>query len=279
MAMLGAALLVAACQGGTSAISHPRGGNELVLRIETGGGFVPPSFMVGRIPELSVFGDGRVIVLGPQIAIFPGPALPNLVTFRLSEEGLQALLENARAAGLLGADAQYDYPGIADAGTTTFTVVAEGRRHVVSAYALFEGGPMDDQLDPDVLRARAALSAFQERALDMRSWLGQAIVEPDSAYRYESLRVFVSAAEPQEPAEIEPNFVDWPLAAPLATFGAPLAGFAEMRCAVVSGEDLVTLRSALERSNQLTFWRSQEVTYQLVLRPLLPDESGCPAGI
>jgi len=278
VALLVATVLVTACQGGSSAIVHPTGANELVLRIETGGGFVPASFIVGRIPELSVFDDGRVIVQGPQDAIFPGPALPDLVTFRLSEDGLRALLENARTAGLLGADAQYDYPGIADAGTTTFTVIAEGQRHVVSAYALVEGGPLDAQLDPEVRRARAALLAFQQRALDMRSWLGQAIVEPDSAYGYELLRVFVSAAEPQEPAEIEPSFADWPLATPLATFGSPLADFAEMRCGVVRGDDLATLRPALEGSNQLTFWRSQAMTYQLTLRPLLPDESGCPAG-
>ena len=31
---------------------------------------------VGRIPKLSILGDGRVIVPGPQIEIYPGPALP-----------------------------------------------------------------------------------------------------------------------------------------------------------------------------------------------------------
>jgi len=221
---------------------------ELVLRIEMGGGHVIPSFIVGRIPELSVFGDGRVIVLGPQIAIF-------------------------------GADAHYDHPGIADAGTTTFTVVAEGRRHVISAYALSEAGAPDAQLEPDVRRARAALSALQQRALDMRSWLGQAIIEPEAAYRYQSLRVFVTAAQPQEPADLEPSFADWPLATPLAAFGAPLVGFAEMRCGVVTGNELEALRAALENSNQLTFWRSEGATYQLTPRPLLPDESGCLTGL
>jgi len=278
-AFLGATLLVAACQGGTDAISHPTGANELVLRIETGGGFVPPSFIVGRIPELSIFGDGRVIVLGPQIAIFPGPALPNLVTFRLSEEGLQKLLENARAAGLLGPDTHYEYPGIADAGTTTFIVVAEGRRHVVSAYALFEGGPFDAQLEPDLRRARAALFAFQQRALDTRSWWGEAIDGPDSAFQFDFMRVFVTAAEPVAGGELPPSFADWPLAAPLAEFSAPLGNFVEVRCGVVSGDELAILLPALQNSNQLTFWRNEGMTYQLTVRPLLPDESGCPTGI
>jgi hypothetical protein len=48
------------------------------------------------------------------------------------------------------------------------------------------------------------------------------------------------------------------------------------RCGVVSGGELATLLPALQAANQLTYWRSDGVTYQLTLRPLLPDESGCP---
>jgi len=32
----------------------------------------------------------------------------------------------------------------------------------------------------------------------------------------------------------------------------------------------------LERANQLTLWRSDEVLYQLYLHPLLPDDEACP---
>ena len=113
----------------------------------------------------------------------------------------------------------------------------------------------------------------------MRSWLGRAIIEPEAAYRYQSLRVFVTAAQPQEPADLEPSFADWPLATPLAAFGAPLVGFAEMRCGVVTGNELEALRAALENTNQLTFWRSEGATYQLTPRPLLPHESGCLTGL
>lgn len=284
-AFLGTALLVGACTGGSGPISHPSGSDELVLRIETVGGFVPPSFLLGRVPDLSIFGDGRVIVLGPQIAIFPGPALPNLVTFRLSEAGLQVLLENARAAGLLGPDAHYDYPFIADAPTTSFTVVADGRRHVISAYALSLGGLGEPQLDPEVRRARAALAAFQARAFDLRSWLAGEIVEPETAYDFRSIRQFVTAAGqpdepgPDQPGDIPPNFIEWPLDVPLAVFGDPMTNLEGTRCGVVTGGDLVTLLPALRDANDLTLWQSGSESYRLTLRPLLPDESGCPTSI
>jgi hypothetical protein len=289
VAVLGIALLVAACQAGATprptpsttpspGIAHPTGAADLVVRIENGGGFVAPTYQLRQLPWLSIYGDGSVMVLGPQIEIYPGPALPNVVTFRISEEGLQKVLEEALAAGLLGADAQYQYPSIADAGTTTFTVVAGGKRHVVSAYALSEGGAMDSQVDPETLRARTALLAFQERALDLRSWLGPAVIEPESAYRFEALRIFVAAAQPADQG-IEPGFVDWPLATPLASFGDLVVGnLGDTRCAAVTGANLAKLLPAVQNSNELTVWRSGGKSYQLVLRPLLPDESGCPAS-
>jgi hypothetical protein len=288
LVVLGTVLLVAACQAGATpgatpeptaspGITHPTGAADLVVRIENGGGFVAPSWMLRQLPWLSIYGDGRVMVLGPQIEIYPGPALPNVVMFRISEAGIQKILEEALADGLLGADAHYDYPGIADAGTTTFTVVAGGKPHVVSAYALSEGGAMDALLDPDTLRARTALLRFQERALDLRSWLGSAVIEPESAYRFEALRIFVTAAQPSDP-EIQPGVVEWPLGAPLASFGDPTGGLLDAQCGVVSGAELATLRQAVQSSNELTVWRSGGKEYQLILRPLLPDESGCPTS-
>lgn len=267
---------VAAGSPGPGGIAHPTGASDLVLRIETGGGLINPAFVAGQIPQLSIFGDGRVITTGPQIAIYPGPALPNVIASRISEEGLQKILENAQAAGLLGPDAQYDFPLIADAPTTTFTVVAAGGRHVISAYALAEAGPNDAHLDPDVRRARAALFAFEQRVTDLRGMLGTAVVEAEGPYVPTSMRILAMPAQPDNSSGIEPNLKDWPLATPLATFGAP-GGFAEgMRCGTVSGAELTTLMPLLQASNQLTYWRSGGQTFQLTLRPLLPDETGCP---
>lgn len=258
-------------------IAHPTGATDLVLRIDVGGGFVAPQAQVGRIPQLSIFGDGRVIVPGPQIEIYPGPALPSLVTLRVSEDGLQKALGDARTAGLLGPDAQYPGGPIMDAPTTTFTVAADGRTHVITAYALQEGGAGDQTLDPAVRAARAALLAFEQRASDARSWLGTTVVETEHQFEPTAIRIFSIAAQPAGQGGITPSVVDWPLSAQLASFGAPF-GSSDMRCGVVSGSDLARLLPLLRTSNQLTYWRSGGSTYQLTLRPLLPDESGCPTG-
>jgi len=122
--------------GGRTAIEHPTAPDDLVLRIDTSGGFVAVQSSLRSIPQISIYGDGRMIVQGPQIEIYPGPALPNLQVSQLSEADLQVILAAARDAGLLGADADYPYPCVADLPTTTFTVNAGGSTHTVTAYAL-----------------------------------------------------------------------------------------------------------------------------------------------
>ena len=54
----------------------PAGG--LVLLVEHTGGFVTPDTTASRLPLVSVYSDGRVVTEGPVIAIYPGPALPNV---------------------------------------------------------------------------------------------------------------------------------------------------------------------------------------------------------
>ena len=166
------ALAASACAGlrtedpgsGSDQISHPTGSDAVVLRVDMGGGFVPFEWTLRRIPSFSLFGDGSLLTEGPQIEIYPGPALPSVQVAHVSEEGIQAILQAARTAGLFGPDAHYDYPCVADANTTTFTVVADGSTHVISAYALEMGGgvgtdpgPATDEEPPGCGRGRAGL--------------------------------------------------------------------------------------------------------------------------
>jgi hypothetical protein len=141
-----------------SRIDHPTGMNDLVLQISNSGGLLPPDARLTELPVLSLYGDGRLITQGPRVAIYPGPAVPNLQVARLSETGIQRVLRAAADAGLLGPSRHYDHPGIADAPTTIFTVVAAGGRHQVSAYALWEGNDPGRLPETD-RRARQALLA------------------------------------------------------------------------------------------------------------------------
>ena len=254
--------------------------NQLVLRIGYDGGFVPPGYLLTRLPQVSVYGDGRVITEGPVIEIYPGPALPNLLVSRVSEAGLQAILAAAADAGLLGPDRHYDFVGVADAATTTFVLVANGAAHTTTAYALGIGGDHPAGMPAGDTTAREALAGFQAKLSDLPSLVGADVLSAEQPYAFEQLRVFVAPAEPtSSDGQVQPTVVEWPLPEPLATAGTAIDGFGGvgMRCSVVAGDDLATLRPVLEAANQLTYVRSAGATYGIQLRPLLPDEAGCPA--
>lgn len=262
--------------GSTPGIDHPTDAGELVVRVQTGGGFVPVEWNLRAVPGFSLLGDGRVVVEGPQIEIYPGPALPNLLVSQITEEGIQAILAEAEAAGLLDGDASYDYPCVADAPTTTFTVTADGRTSTVTAYALgFEdtGGTCKD-VDTE---ARARLTEFSRKVGDLRSWLPEGSVGPEAEYVPTEMRVYVGSYR-GDPA-LEQAEVAWPLTQqPLRTFGSPDPNLADIRCGVVSGEDLDALWPLARSANELTPWTSEGETYGLTFRPLLPDEHTCSSG-
>src|SRR5215212_7606087 len=117
-------------------IEHPTGADDLILRVEVVGGFVPPQVLLSEIPQLSLYGDGRAITTGPMIDIFPSPALPNLRQVTLTEAGIQEVLAAAQAAGLLDGDRTYFNNTVADAPTTVFTVHTGGMTSTISAYGL-----------------------------------------------------------------------------------------------------------------------------------------------
>jgi hypothetical protein len=261
-------------------IEHPTGADELVMLIEETGGFVPPHTIVTELPLLAVYGDGRVITQGPQILIYPPPALPNLQVTQLTEEGLQRLLASARDAGLLDGDAEYTNSMVADAETTIFTVNAEGDSYRVSVYAL-----SFDELPPDTpeqeREARGALREFRQQAVDVRALVGEdGLTGEDTTYEFDRLQVVSQpadeGAQPTDPG-ITPGEAEWPLDTPLAELGEPFR-LQDSRCAVIEGDDLDTLLPALREANTLTRWTSAGDEYVLYLRPLLPHEEGCETG-
>lgn len=131
-------------------IEHPTGATDIVLRLETGGGFVPMEFVATAAPQFTLYGDGTVIF---QTAAAPpfgvGGALPSWVMGKMSEENIQALLRFALDRGrLAGARDRYENMMCADCSTTTFVLNAGGLNKTVSVYALSEVvEPGPDQAD------------------------------------------------------------------------------------------------------------------------------------
>jgi hypothetical protein len=228
---------------------------------------------------MALYGDGTVIVPGPQIEIYPGPALPNLQRATITPAGIQILLEAARDAGLLGPDAHYDLGGIMDASSAEFTVNADGRIHAISAYALMEGGETTPQgTDPAVVEARARLANFRAQLGSLETLLG-AELGPWSSYEADAVQLLVRGGAPDDGQGLVQEPIAWPLSTPLAGFGTTLPALIQgERCGVVSGSDVDQLKPLLEKANTLTPWTDGGASFGVVIRPLLPDEAGCPTA-
>src|SRR4029079_11172675 len=78
---------------GSTGTTSPNGSDQVVLRIEQSGGIVAVQYNLTRMPMLSRDGDGLYLTPGPQIEIYPGPALPAIAQQRLTPEAVQLLLQ------------------------------------------------------------------------------------------------------------------------------------------------------------------------------------------
>lgn len=279
-------LSVAALMAGCSPLSPPPGGfvahptgSEMVVRVEWTGGFVPYEYVFTSLPQFTLLGDGRVIVEGPHIEIYPGPALPNLQVRRLTEEGIQSVLFRMAETGLFDQNHSWNAATrfIADASSTVFTVRADGRDVVVDVYAL---GMLSDpdlaqpDFPPDELEAHDRLSQLENDLLNLDGWI-PADDWADAAwqrYEPEALRLLVANVDNQpDPDGLAGEPLPWPVANPPDEFGtaSEVHGF---RCGVVSGGEGTTWYAALLEANQATRWSHDGHVYQVTPRPLLPDE-------
>ena len=234
-----------------------------VIRVKQEGGFVPADRLVGRIPRVSVYADGRLIVEGPQIAIYPGPALPNLQVVQLEKAKLDQLVEQAVAAGV-GSGADLGRPGVADVPATVIEVRTADGVKTTSAEALNEAMPDDPQLTEAQRQARAKLAGYVEQLTD----LSQTASKPYQAQTLAALTMpWVASGEGEQPVA-----TDWP--GP-ALPGEPMSDGVKMGCVTVTGAELDKVLAAGAKANQNTPWTSGGKQYSLTFRPLLPDETGC----
>lgn len=141
---------------GQAGIDHPTGADDVLLRIDVAGGFVPVELAFATQPSLLLTGDGRLVVPpdgGPTSSMVP------MEVAQLGEGRVQRLLALAADAGLLGVPPDYtddDGPQVADAATTTVSLTAGGGTWVHEAYALGFG---------DAAGPRQVLSDFVDAAL------------------------------------------------------------------------------------------------------------------
>jgi hypothetical protein len=278
------ALALGACSASSPApysgpVPHPAG-SELVVRIDWTGGFVPYESLFTSLPQFTLLGDGRVFVEGPQIAIYPGPALPNVQVRQLTEEGIQSILSRIAETGLFTESSSWDAATqfIADANSTVFTVRADGREVVVDIYALgFLTDPVSDSLDITAAErdAHERLQRLENDLLSLDTWIPADDWADDAWQGYipDAMRLLVANIDdrPPNPDDLGSEPMAWPSATPPDAFGTA-TDVHDVRCGVASGADAETWHAALGQANQLTPWSYDGHLYSVTARPLLPDE-------
>jgi len=236
-----------------------------VIRIEQTPGMLPPWESMRWYPYVALYGDGRLIVQGPQLDLYPGPALPNLQVTHFSQHAVEQALAWAAEAGLHGEDRLLGTP-ILDAGALVFTIVSPQGTHRTSIMG-------DAGNDPQISAARE----FQDVMTTLATWLPEDVASESAPYQFDRLRVISFPADPGSlPDPAFANTVDWPLDSDLATLGVSWSEPAQYRCFELAGDDLAASLAVFAGANELTLYESAGVTYQLYLHPLLPDDEACP---
>ena len=278
-AVLGTVLLASAC--GTVATADVSSRDEsasasspaveqsdaLVLRVDSIGGFVPPTFTYSRLPTVSIYADGRMITQGPQVTIYPAPALPNLLVRTLRQEGIERLIDEARRAGV-GKRTDFGTPGVADATTTRFTLVDDGRTMTTEVYALGETRDEDTGLTAAQRQARQRMRDLLQTLTDSPAAGGPA--GSDTRYEPTAMAAIVS--------EWAAGDVGTP-PAPRAWRGPALPGQvvgpADVSCVTATGDALQNVLADAASANVETPWTYGGKRWSLSFRPLLPDETDC----
>lgn len=252
-------------------VSLPDGEDALVLQVEHVGGFVTPGMLAGRLPLVSVYADGRVITEGPVIAIYPGPALPNVQVTRIDREQVQDLADRALAAGV-GERGDLGAPPVADLPSTRFTLNTGAEPVVREVYALLDP---DSDLDPgpggggvteEQAAARARLWELQSTLTDLGLGGEQQPYVPDAV---------AGVVQPWVPPEegVEHPDVVWP-GPPLP--GDPMSPPLELGCVTATGEQARAVLDAAASATTVTPWLAEDGTrWSVTFRPLLPHETGC----
>ena len=285
VAVLGAAalLLLAACAprdgsagggpagpaAGTPATADPSAPaaapDAVVLQVALIGGYTSVEELHGRLPEVTVYGDGRVFTQGPVAAVHPPSAWPDVQVTRLDPGRLPELVDRALAAGV-GEQSGLGPTGVVDAPSTRFTVQTDGGPVVREVDALQEGltSPM---LTDRQRSARTGLAALAGELTDLagvpEGWTPGAV----AVLAHPHVAGFLGPDG--QPLHFQD--VAWP--GPELT-GEPLEG--GLTCTVVPAEQVPAVQRAAQGASTLTPWTTPDgARWSLTFRPLLPHESGC----
>ena len=298
---LGAAVVLGACSSGTEVVaSDPSLGpsttstgdpgptttvsvgdeatlpaDRVVWQVDTGGGLTSLAFAVNDVPEVTIYGDGRIFVPDPadpdETSTGPIPKPVGLTLGSVAPSELRAFLADAEATGLVDEAVDYGMPQITDLPGTSVRLHGAGAPGTVSVYALgvelgvdLDGGGDGLGLERSQLDHRIALEDLVERSRG----LGGA-AEPWVPDRVQVVDLATDEATFEATAE-------WPGPPFIEVFGTvkPGATIDGPRCAELDGDDAASVfEAALEAGRPFVDDRGAEL--EVVVRALLPGEEAC----
>jgi hypothetical protein len=261
---------------------------QLLLRIETFSPMLPAQNLIA-VPEFSLFDDGSIYALGPQLAIFPPPALPNLTLTRITPEAAQSLVAAARSAGLDESRRIASSLVLADA-PTTYISFFDGEEIIVSSAAgllILTERPYDwdETTWEHFLELRSIVSL-------LIGWTGtvdaSSIVVPERSVDPDRMQIVVyrstnSFALVSDIPNIEQPPLVWPLTLPLTVIAGPFEdseGLPKSACTELSGDDLASVIAVAQTGDMHSPWTDpaaddDDALYGVLMKPLLPDQTAC----
>jgi len=212
-----------------------------------------------------IYADGTVVRPGPRPEIYPGALLPPLELGRLSPETLAWLTDAARESDIFGGERDFGFPGVTDLDSTSVSVLIDGERRDVSAYALYEEFSDDPALTSAQREARDTLMAFVSKVF--------AAAEGISDWSEPELdRLVVWALPYFDRSDLDPGpSIEWPLNPELLALDPDT----QRACVELADRRAERLVDAATAATELTPWLVGEERYQLVLRPQLLESDVC----
>jgi hypothetical protein len=245
----------------------PTEGDTVVLQFTTGGGIAGPCCDRWVVPEMTVYGDGRVVIADGGAG--PVPAVRQAT---VDPADLADLFADAAEADLLDEPAPPTGTLCCDLSETVVVLTDATATHDLSVVGLGAEDNANADLTDDERAAREAI-------VDLRRQL-EGLAEAGDArgpYVAHELAVYVFAGEVGPDVEPPPP---WPLDYSLDQGGTPIDP--DGRCfTLTTGSDTVLAAAAAreaggEVADATTLWTSAGRTWHVLLRPLLPHEHGCP---
>jgi hypothetical protein len=245
----------------------PEDGDTVVVQFSSGGGIAGPCCDRWVVPEMTAYGDGRVVIAEGGA----GP-VPTLHQATVDPTDIADLFAGAAEAGLLDDPAPATGTLCCDMSETDVVLTDATATHEVSVVGLGAEDDANTDLTDDERAVREAI-------IDLRRQL-EGLAEAGDApgpYVADELAVYVFAGEVGPDVEPPPA---WPLDDPLAQGGTPIDSGG--RCfTLTTGSDTVLAAAAAREAggavgDATTLWTSAGRTWHVILRPLLPHEHGCP---